>query len=72
MMTIPFNVAGTILAALGQKRDAMRLVALEEIPAAEVTVAEKRNRGKLAFSPRDDLRRCLRAILFDAGKTKFL
>lgn len=50
MMTIPFNVAKTILAALGKKRDAMRLVVLEDVPAAEVTAAEKANRGKLAFS----------------------
>jgi phosphatidylserine/phosphatidylglycerophosphate/cardiolipin synthase-like enzyme len=50
MMTIPFNVAMTILAALGQKRDAMRFVILEDIPAPEVNDAEKRNRGKLAFS----------------------
>jgi phosphatidylserine/phosphatidylglycerophosphate/cardiolipin synthase-like enzyme len=50
MMTIPFNVATTILAALGQKRDAMRFVILEDIPTPEVNDAEKRNRGKLAFS----------------------
>jgi phosphatidylserine/phosphatidylglycerophosphate/cardiolipin synthase-like enzyme len=50
MMTIPFNVANTILAALGKTRDAMRLVILEDIPTAEVSDAEKRNRGKLAFS----------------------
>ena len=50
MMTIPFNVARTILAGLGQKRDAMRLVILEDVPTSEVSEAEKRNRGKLAFS----------------------
>lgn len=50
MMTIPFNVAKTILAALSKNRDAMRLVVLEDVPAAEVTAAEKANRGKLAFS----------------------
>jgi len=50
MMTIPFNVATTILAALGQKRDAMRFVILEDVPTPEVNDAEKRNRGKLAFS----------------------
>ena len=50
MMTIPFNVATTILEALGQKRDAMRFVILEDIPTPEVSDAEKRNRGKLAFS----------------------
>ena len=50
MMTIPFNVAGSILSALGEKRDAMRLVILEDVPTADVDAAEKRNRGKLAFS----------------------
>jgi phosphatidylserine/phosphatidylglycerophosphate/cardiolipin synthase-like enzyme len=50
MMTIPFNVANTILAALGKTRDAMRLVILEDIPTKEVSDAENRNRGKLAFS----------------------
>jgi PLD-like domain len=50
MMTIPFNVATTILAALGRKRDAMRFVILEGIPTPEVNDAEKRNHGKLAFS----------------------
>jgi hypothetical protein len=50
MMTIPFNVATTILAALGQRRDAMRFVILEDVPTPEVNNAEKRNRGKLAFS----------------------
>ena len=50
MMTIPFNVATTILTALGKTRDAMRLVILEDVPSADVDAAEKRNRGKLAFS----------------------
>jgi len=50
MMTIPFNVAGTILSALAAKRDAMRLVILEDVPTADIDAAEKRNRGKLAFS----------------------
>jgi phosphatidylserine/phosphatidylglycerophosphate/cardiolipin synthase-like enzyme len=50
MMTIPFNVAPTILAGLGKKSDAMRFVILEDPPTAEVTDAEKSNRGKLAFS----------------------
>ncbi|MBA1142500.1 phospholipase D-like domain-containing protein [Mesorhizobium neociceri] len=50
MMTIPFNVASTILAALGKKADAMRLIVLEDVPTAEVAAAEKANRGKLAFS----------------------
>jgi hypothetical protein len=50
MMTIPFNVATAILTALGKTRDAMRLVILEDVPTAEVSDAEKRNRGKLALS----------------------
>jgi phosphatidylserine/phosphatidylglycerophosphate/cardiolipin synthase-like enzyme len=50
MMTIPFNVANPILAALGKTGDAMRLVILEDIPTKEVSDAEKRNHGKLAFS----------------------
>jgi phosphatidylserine/phosphatidylglycerophosphate/cardiolipin synthase-like enzyme len=50
MMTIPFNVANTILAALGKQANAMRLVILEDVPTAEVAAAETRNRGKLAFS----------------------
>jgi len=50
MMTIPFNVAAPILSALGQKREAMRLVILEDVPTPEVNAAEKLNRGKLAFS----------------------
>ncbi len=50
MMTIPFNVADTILAALGKTGVAMRLVILEDIPTKAVSDAETRNRGKLAFS----------------------
>jgi hypothetical protein len=50
MMTIPFNVAPTILDGLDEESDAMRLVILEDIPTADVAAAEKRNRGKLAFS----------------------
>ena len=50
MMTIPFNVANTILTALGKTANAMRLVILEDIPTKEVSDAETRNRGKLAFS----------------------
>lgn len=50
MMTIPFNVASQILDALGAKRDAMRLVVLEDLPTPEVLAAEKSNRGKLAFT----------------------
>ncbi|HEY4366456.1 MAG TPA: phospholipase D-like domain-containing protein [Steroidobacteraceae bacterium] len=50
MMTIPFNVATQILGGLGQTSDSLRLVILENPPTKEVTDAEKRNRGKLAFS----------------------
>jgi phosphatidylserine/phosphatidylglycerophosphate/cardiolipin synthase-like enzyme len=50
MMTIPFNVAPTILKALDKTSDAMRLVILEDTPTKDVTDAEKRNRGKLVFS----------------------
>jgi phosphatidylserine/phosphatidylglycerophosphate/cardiolipin synthase-like enzyme len=50
MMTIPFNVADKILAALGKTGDAMRLVILEDVPSQAVSDAEKKNRGKLAFS----------------------
>ena len=50
MMTIPFNVADTILKALAKTSAAMRLVILEDPPSPAVTDAEKRNRGKLAFS----------------------
>ena len=50
MMTIPFNVAPKILAALDKTNDAMRLVILEDTPTQDVTDAENRNRGKLVFS----------------------
>jgi phosphatidylserine/phosphatidylglycerophosphate/cardiolipin synthase-like enzyme len=50
MMTIPFNVADQILAALSKTSETMRLVILEDLPSAAVNDAEKRNRGKLAFS----------------------
>jgi hypothetical protein len=50
MMTIPFNVAKTVLAALAKTSQAMRLVILEDPPSADVTNAENANRGKLAFS----------------------
>ncbi len=50
MMTIPFNVAPKILAALDKTSDAMRLVILEDMPTKDVTDAENRNRGKLVFS----------------------
>lgn len=50
MMTIPFNVAPTILKALAKKREAMRLVILEDPLTKDVNDAEKANRGKLAFS----------------------
>jgi len=50
MMTIPFNVAPTILKGLSKTADAMRFVILEDAPTKEVTDAEKANRGKLLFS----------------------
>ena len=50
MMTIPFNVANTILKAFDNNGDAMRLVVLEDVPTADVLAAEKRHNGKLAFS----------------------
>jgi len=43
MMTIPFNVATTILAALGQKRDAMRFVILEDISISRVSAPTRRS-----------------------------
>ena len=50
MMTIPFNVANTILKAFDNNGDAMRLVVLEDVPTADVLAAEKRHNGKLSFS----------------------
>lgn len=50
MMTIPFNVAATILGALGKTSPSLRLVILEDVPTKDVTDAEKSNKGKLAFS----------------------
>jgi phosphatidylserine/phosphatidylglycerophosphate/cardiolipin synthase-like enzyme len=50
MMTIPFNVAPTILKGLAKTSKALRLVILEDVPTKDVTDAEKRNQGKLAFS----------------------
>jgi len=50
LMTIPFNVAPTILAGLSKPGTAMRLVILEDPPTSEVTKAEIANRGRLAFS----------------------
>src|SRR4029077_13188558 len=50
MITIPFNVAPTILDGLAVKRASLRLVILEDRPAKEVADAERRNRGQLAFS----------------------
>jgi phosphatidylserine/phosphatidylglycerophosphate/cardiolipin synthase-like enzyme len=49
-MTIPFNVAPTILKGLGQTLDSMRLVILEDVPTTEVTEAEIRNKSRLVFS----------------------
>ena len=49
-MTIPFNVAPSILNGLGAKLDSMRLVILEDVPSKEVTDAEIRNSGRLVFS----------------------
>ncbi len=50
MMTIPFNVADTILKAFDRQSDALRLVVLEDVPSPTVLAAEQRQRGKLAFS----------------------
>jgi phosphatidylserine/phosphatidylglycerophosphate/cardiolipin synthase-like enzyme len=50
MMTIPFNVAKTILGGLTKTSAALRLVILEDVPTKEVLDGEKRNRGKLIFS----------------------
>jgi phosphatidylserine/phosphatidylglycerophosphate/cardiolipin synthase-like enzyme len=50
MMTIPFNVAKTILGGLTKTSNALRLVILEDVPTQEVLDGEKRNRGKLIFS----------------------
>ncbi|MBS0520082.1 MAG: hypothetical protein JSR90_15415, partial [Proteobacteria bacterium] len=50
MMTIPFNVADTILSGLSRRGAALRLVVLEDAPTPAVLKAEKDNRGKLLFS----------------------
>ena len=50
MMTIPFNVAPTILSGLMKTRPTLRLVILEDAPTPDVLGAEKANRGKLLFS----------------------
>jgi phosphatidylserine/phosphatidylglycerophosphate/cardiolipin synthase-like enzyme len=50
MMTIPFNVAPEILKGLASADDSLRLVILEDPPTKEVLDAEKKNRGRLAFS----------------------
>jgi phosphatidylserine/phosphatidylglycerophosphate/cardiolipin synthase-like enzyme len=50
IMTIPFNVAKAILGALGRTLESMRLVILEDPPTSEITAAEIRNKGRLAFS----------------------
>jgi phosphatidylserine/phosphatidylglycerophosphate/cardiolipin synthase-like enzyme len=50
MMTIPFNVAPTILSGLEKTNRAMRFVILEDAPTRDVLEAEKANRGRLLFS----------------------
>lgn len=50
MMTIPFDVAPTILTGLEKVGPSLRLVILEDAPTADVLNAEKANRGKLLFS----------------------
>jgi phosphatidylserine/phosphatidylglycerophosphate/cardiolipin synthase-like enzyme len=50
MMTIPFNVAPTILSGLEKTGQAMRFVILEDAPTKDVLDAEKANRGRLLFS----------------------
>ena len=49
-MTIPFNVAPTLLKALGKTLDSVRVVILEDIPTKEVKDAEFQNKGRLVFS----------------------
>jgi len=49
-MTIPFNVAPTILAGLARKEDSLRVVILEDPPQKAVTKAEIQNKGRLAFT----------------------
>jgi len=49
-MTIPFNVATTILGGLSKTSGSMRLVILEDVPTKDVLEAEKANKGKLTFS----------------------
>ena len=49
-MTIPFNVAATLLKALGKPLDSLRVVILEDIPTKEVKDAEFQNKGRLVFS----------------------
>jgi phosphatidylserine/phosphatidylglycerophosphate/cardiolipin synthase-like enzyme len=50
MMTIPFNVAATILRGLSKTSDSMRLVILEDVKTKDVLDAEKASKGKLSFS----------------------
>jgi phosphatidylserine/phosphatidylglycerophosphate/cardiolipin synthase-like enzyme len=50
MMTIPFNVAPTILKGLSSAQKSLRLVILEDPPTSEVLAAEKASKGQLAFS----------------------
>ena len=50
MITLPFNVAPSILSALDGASRPLRLAILETEPTKEVHEAEFRNKGKLAFS----------------------
>jgi phosphatidylserine/phosphatidylglycerophosphate/cardiolipin synthase-like enzyme len=50
MITLPFNVAPSILKALDTAARPLRLAILETEPTKEVHDAEFRNKGKLAFS----------------------
>jgi phosphatidylserine/phosphatidylglycerophosphate/cardiolipin synthase-like enzyme len=50
MITLPFNVAPSILKALDRAPRPLRLAILETEPTKEVREAEFRNKGKLAFS----------------------
>jgi len=49
-MTIPFNVAPTLLKALSRKLESIRVVILEDVPTKEVRDAEFQNKGLLVFS----------------------
>lgn len=67
-MTIPFNVAPTLLTALGKKLDSIRVVILEDVPTKEIRNAEFQNRGRLVFSNGEILGKNL--IKFKAGGGK--